>query len=116
MSLRYFAKFKAEQLAKKYGDLTEENLRGFVNDTADKDYYNFGGEDFRKLQHSRTSKLEEIEQGWIALPKRERKQLHDLSSLTGLAGSSRDSPPFSKDNKKQPKPQVRRSSYTRNLK
>lgn len=83
-----------------------------MNDTADKDYYNFGGEDFRKLQHSRTSKLEEIEQGWIALPKRERKQLHDLSSLTGLAGSSRDSPPFSKDNKKQPKPQQSRPPPT----
>lgn len=80
-------------MAKKYGELTEENLRGFVNDTADKDYYNFGGEDFRKMQTSRTAKLDEIEQGWIALPKRERKNLHDPSTLFSNAGTSRESPP-----------------------
>ncbi|GAU98600.1 hypothetical protein RvY_09726 [Ramazzottius varieornatus] len=104
------SKAKAEELAKKYGELTEENLRGFVNDTADKDYYNFGGEDFRKMQTSRTAKLDEIEQGWIALPKRERKNLHDPSTLFSNAGTSRESPPTFGDRKK-PKPPVVRAPY-----
>ncbi|XP_055333572.1 chromatin-remodeling complex ATPase chain Iswi-like [Paramacrobiotus metropolitanus] len=86
-------KAKTEEMHKKYSEQTEEGLRGLTNDFTEKpaDYlYQFEGENYRN-RNTTTTKTDDLD-NWIALPKRERKQLYDLSG--SIAGSSRDSPPY----------------------
>lgn len=80
--------FQTEEMNKMFTDQTEENLKGWTNDFTEKyTVYQFEGEDFR---NKNAGKIDDLDT-WIALPKRERKQLYDL---TGTASSSRDSPPW----------------------
>ena len=93
-----FWRFQTEELNKKYGELTETNLRGFANDYAGEKLipiHQFEGKDF-KTKQALAAKLAEMEQNWISLPKRERKQLYDLSgaSTSNGRGGDRDSPPW----------------------
>jgi hypothetical protein len=77
---------------KKFGELTEDKLRVFSNDYSEKNVYQFEGEDYRSKQ-AVAAKLDELEQNWIALPKRERRQLYDLSGAsTSGRDRDRDSP------------------------
>ncbi|OQV20493.1 SWI/SNF-related matrix-associated actin-dependent regulator of chromatin subfamily A member 5 [Hypsibius exemplaris] len=94
-------KLKTAEMNKKFGELSEDNLRAFANDYSAEEktkVHQFEGEDY-KTKQMLAAKLAEMEQNWISLPKRERKQLYDLSGASTSRdyhgrGGDRDSPPW----------------------